>query len=115
MRIPCQNPYFDQTQAINQQRMQDSLNNFNFNINMNLYLNQMPIGTIPNFVHPNPMNYLDFQYQSMLMQMNPLQNFQHNQQQNPFSIVFPTYNPPPHSQQMQHPMQQPQQQQPEQV
>ena len=90
-RVSYQNLIADQTAAINQ-RMQSVQETLNFNINMNLFLNQMPISTIPNFVSTSFNPYLDLQYQNFLLQQ---MHFQPNNQtlfqpsnQPPFNINF---------------------------
>ena len=77
------------------QSVQDTLSNFNFNINMNLYLNQMPVNSVPTFPptqHINPC--FDLQYHNMLLQMNQFRNLMQNGQVNPFNLPFPAFNQP---------------------
>ena len=61
------------------QNVQDTLSNYNFNINMNLYLNQLPLG-INNYIPQSSYNpYINFQYQNLLMsQMTPLHHHLQN-------------------------------------
>ena len=92
-RVSYQSLLADQTAAINQ-RMQSVQETLNFNINMNLYLNQMPINpinSIPNFLPTSFNPYLDLQYQNFLLQQ---MHFQPNNQ-TPFNINLQQFPQPP--------------------
>lgn len=75
-------------------------NNFNFNINMNLYLNQMPLTSMPSFLGGNSYTpFLDLQYQNMLYaQMNQMNQIpmipsfcQYSQQQLQMALPAPSF------------------------